>query len=36
MAGGLYDEYGVNTLVEAFMMLENKDLKLHIYGGGPW
>lgn len=33
-AGGLYEKYGVKTLIEAFMKLENSDIKLHLYGSG--
>lgn len=34
-AGGLYEEYGIKTLIEAFMRLEFTDLRLYLYGTGP-
>lgn len=33
-AGGIYDKYGVKNLIEAFMMIDNNELELHIYGMG--
>lgn len=33
-AGGLHEKYGIKTLLEAFTKLEEKDLKLYLYGGG--
>lgn len=33
-AGGLYEKYGVKTLIQAFMKLENEDARLHLYGSG--
>ena len=33
-AGGLYEKYGVKTLIQAFMKLKNKDIRLHLYGSG--
>ncbi len=33
-AGGLYQMYGVKTLVEAFLLLKQKDVELHIFGSG--
>lgn len=33
-AGGLYEKYGVKTLVDAFKEVTVKDAKLHIYGNG--
>jgi glycosyltransferase involved in cell wall biosynthesis len=34
-AGGLYEQYGIKTLIEAFKKLDNKNIKLDIYGTGP-
>ncbi len=33
-AGGIYEMYGVKSLIEAFMELKSKDVELHIYGSG--
>ncbi len=33
-AGGLYEKYGVKTLIDAFTMLNNSNARLHIYGSG--
>lgn len=33
-AGGIYEEFGVKTLLDAFVLLESDDLELHIYGFG--
>ena len=33
-AGGLFEKYGVKTLVDAFMEVENKKARLHLYGSG--
>ena len=33
-AGGLYAKYGVKSLIDAFLELENKDTELHLYGAG--
>ena len=33
-AGGLYEKYGVKNLVEAFKLLKQKDVKLHLFGEG--
>jgi glycosyltransferase involved in cell wall biosynthesis len=33
-AGGIYEKYGVKKLIEAFMLLQGYDLRLHIYGHG--
>lgn len=33
-AGGLYESYGVKNLVEAFKLLEQENIRLHIYGKG--
>ena len=33
-AGGIYEKYGIKKLLEAFIKLENNDLRLHIYGHG--
>lgn len=34
-AGGIYEIYGIKDLIEGFMMLEETDVRLHIYGPGP-
>lgn len=33
-AGGIYEQYGVKSLIEAFMQIHNPDARLHIYGPG--
>ncbi|MCW5515600.1 glycosyltransferase [Muriicola sp. Z0-33] len=33
-AGGLYEKYGIKTLIDAFFELKGEDLKLHLYGKG--
>jgi glycosyltransferase involved in cell wall biosynthesis len=33
-AGGIFEEYGIKKLIEAFIQLEGADLQLHIYGKG--
>lgn len=33
-AGGLYEKYGVKNLVEAFKLLKQNNVSLHIYGSG--
>lgn len=33
-AGGLYEKYGVKNLVEAFKLLRQDNIRLHIYGAG--
>lgn len=33
-SGGIFEKYGVKTLIEAFMLLEDPGLRLHIYGAG--
>jgi glycosyltransferase involved in cell wall biosynthesis len=33
-SGGLYEKFGVKTLIEAFMLLKREDIKLHIFGNG--
>lgn len=35
-AGGLHERYGLKKLVEAFMMQEDDNLRLDIYGSGPF
>lgn len=35
-AGGLHERYGLRKLVEAFMMQEDGNLRLYIYGNGPF
>ena len=35
-AGGLHERYGLKTLVEAFLKLPNEDVRLHLYGDGPF
>ena len=34
-AGGLYEEYGVRMLIEAFLLLDMGDVMLSLYGDGP-
>lgn len=34
-AGGLFEEFGVKLLIEAFMSLTQSDINLSIYGSGP-
>lgn len=34
-AGGLYEEYGVKMLIEAFLLLGMRDVMLSLYGDGP-
>lgn len=34
-AGGLFDEYGISTLVMAFMKLPQADISLDLFGEGP-
>ena len=34
-AGGLYEQYGVLALIEAFRKVEGRDLRLILYGSGP-
>ena len=34
-AGGLYEKYGIKTLIDAFMMLDGDYFRLHLYGSGP-
>ena len=33
-AGGLYQKYGVKNLIEAFKLLQQKDIKLFLFGSG--
>lgn len=33
-AGGIYEEFGVKKLLDAFVLLKGDDLELHIYGFG--
>ncbi len=33
--GGLYERYGLKKLINAFMKINDKDLKLQFYGEGP-
>ena len=33
-AGGLYEKYGVKMLIEAFINIKDKDVRLHLYGSG--
>lgn len=35
-AGGLREEYGLRTLIEAFLIMQHKDVKLVFYGGGDF
>lgn len=33
-AGGLYEKYGVKTLIEAFLQIKDDNIELHLYGTG--
>ena len=33
-AGGLYEQYGIKYMIEAFLELKEKDIELHVYGSG--
>ena len=33
-SGGLYEIYGVKALIDAFMLIENKNIRLHLFGMG--
>ena len=33
-AGGIYEEYGIRSLIDAFVKLNDDNLRLHIYGPG--
>ncbi len=35
-AGGVYEKYGIKTLVEAFIELARNDIELWIFGDGPY
>ena len=35
-AGGLYEKYGLKILVEAFCQIKRDDIKLVVYGSGPF
>lgn len=35
-AGGIYKKYGVENLVKAFIMCDNKEYELHLYGEGSY
>lgn len=35
-AGGIYEKYGLKTLIEAFLSLERNDLLLYIFGEGTY
>lgn len=35
-AGSLHEQYGIKTLVEGFMKVKGDNLRLMIYGGGPF
>ncbi|MCK9217610.1 MAG: glycosyltransferase [Firmicutes bacterium] len=35
-AGALYERYGIKTLIEAFILLPDDDLRLWLYGTGPF
>ena len=35
-AGGVYEKYGVKTLVDAFLSLKRQDVSLYIFGEGPY
>lgn len=32
--GGIYEKYGLKNLIEAFLLIENKNIKLSLYGEG--
>ncbi len=34
-AGGIYEIYGVKTLIDAFLQLKGEDYRFYIYGDGP-
>lgn len=34
-AGGLYEKYGLKTLIDAFMSIDIKDVTLSLFGNGP-
>lgn len=34
-AGGLYEEYGIKSLVDGFRKLSEKNVELHLFGHGP-
>lgn len=34
-AGGLFEKYGVNTLIDAFSLVPGDNLQLRLYGNGP-
>lgn len=33
-SGGLYQKFGIISLIEAFMLIKNEDLRLHLFGNG--
>jgi glycosyltransferase involved in cell wall biosynthesis len=33
-SGGLYEKFGVKALIDAFMLIDNKDIRLHLFGTG--
>lgn len=33
-SGGLYDVFGVKTLIDAFMLIDGDNIKLHLFGDG--
>lgn len=33
-SGGLYEKFGVKLLIEAFMLIVRKDVRLHLFGNG--
>ena len=35
-AGGVYEKYGLKTLVDAFIKLKRKDIDLYIFGEGSF
>lgn len=35
-AGALYEEYGLKNLIEAFLLIPDPDLRLSLYGVGPY
>lgn len=34
-AGGLHEKYGIKMLIDAFMQITNKDIRLYLFGEGP-
>jgi glycosyltransferase involved in cell wall biosynthesis len=34
-SGGIYERYGIKSLIDAFIKIDDSNLRLHIYGSGP-